>query len=300
MCRLTSILVLMMLSLAAPLIYPLTAAGDSGGEVRGAAGRWLAKAWGEGKTPDYQSRRPANSANHDYSRNPEDKAQAAQVALIKKQAATIQTAFLNYSACVNSMQPVIDHGMAPFCKLSFPAAAKAAGVKPEAGVAGAVAAALDPVDVAYIALARLALTPPTPGIGPPPSINEWKMAAVGYPLWLWVAGDTAPPRASDSVAGLSVSLHAHVSKIVFSMGDGHNVSCANTGTPWTPAVAAGAKSPTCGYTYQRPSLPEGSYTVTAQTHWSIDWTVNGESGTIPFVQSTGTTLPVGELQVLVR
>ena len=126
------------------------------------------------------------------------------------------------------------------------------------------------------------------------------MAAVGYPLWLWAQGNTRPAPVSDSVAGLYVSLNAHIAKMVYTMGDGHTVSCYNTGTAWTADVQAGATSPTCGYTYTKPSLPKGSYTVTARTYWAVDWNINGTTGTIPFVQAASTTLPVGELQILVH
>jgi hypothetical protein len=47
-------------------------------------------------------------------------------------------------------------------------------------------------------------------------------------------------------------------------------------------------------------LPAGNYTVTARTYWAVDWNINGNTGTIPYVQAASTTLPVGELQVLVR
>jgi hypothetical protein len=43
---------------------------------------------------------------------------------------------------------------------------------------------------AAIAVARLQLPKIPPGIGPSPDINPWKMAAVGYPLWLWADGPT--------------------------------------------------------------------------------------------------------------
>ena len=159
---------------------------------------------------------------------------------------------------------------------------------------------ITPEQAAYVAVARLNLTPPTPGIGPPPSINQWKMAAVGYPLWLWADGDTSPAPSTDSVAGLSVSLNAHVDRVVFLMGDGTSKICQGTGTRWTLSVAPGAESPTCGYRYQKPSLPKGTYTVTAQTRWTVDWQINGVTGSIPIVQEASTQLPVGELQSLVR
>lgn len=154
--------------------------------------------------------------------------------------------------------------------------------------------------VAYMAFVKIKLTAPKPGIGPPPSINQWNMAAVGYPLWLWGEGAVDPPLVTDSIGGLYVSLDAEISKMVFSMGDGTKVTCQGPGQKWTRSVPAGANSPTCGHVYETPSLPKGEYTVTATTYWSVAWNANGETGVIPFVQSASTAVPVGELQVLVR
>ena len=159
---------------------------------------------------------------------------------------------------------------------------------------------LAPQQVAYIALARLKLTAPTPGIGPSPSVNKWDMAAVGYPVWLWGEGRTDPGPVSDSVGGLFVSLDAKVSKIEFTMGDGTTMTCLGAGKRWGSWVTPGAKSPSCGHVYTKPSLPKGDYTVTATTTWSVSWNVTGQTGVIPFVQSASTTLRVGELQALVR
>lgn len=171
-------------------------------------------------------------------------------------------------------------------------------------IQGATAAApvitITPQQAAYTAVARLTLRPPTPGIGPPPSINKWKMAAVGYPLWLWAEGSTDPGAVSDAVGGLSVRLEPRLDRLVFRMGDGKSTTCEGAGTKWTPSTTPGAESPTCGYRYEKPSLPKGNYTVTAQTRWMVDWTINGVSGSIPIVQEASTELPVGELQALVR
>jgi len=152
---------------------------------------------------------------------------------------------------------------------------------------------------AYIAFARLNLVPPKPVIGPSPDSNPWNMAAVGYPLWLSIDGDPTPPAVSDAVATVHVRLEARVSKVVFHMGDRHSVSCTKLTTTWTRS-ARGKQSPDCGYTYQKPSLPRGNYTVTATTYWSVAWSTSQDSGTIPFIQSNSTQLPVGELQVLTR
>lgn len=160
--------------------------------------------------------------------------------------------------------------------------------------------ALSPQEVAYVATARLQLTPPKPMVGPSPERNEWKMAAVGYPLWLWVDGDANPAPVGDSVADIAVSLDARLVKVVFNMGDGQEVTCSDLSTRWTAAVPPGAESPSCGYAYEKPSLPADSYTVTANAVWAIDWNINGTTGTIPLYQSATTEIPVGELQVLVR
>lgn len=151
-----------------------------------------------------------------------------------------------------------------------------------------------------MAIATLKFPHTPPRIGPSPKINRWKMAAVGYPLWLWADGPTHVGPVSETVADLSVSLDATVSRTTFRMGDGHTVTCAGAGTKWTGAVQPGEKSPSCGHTYTEPSLPKGDYTVTATTHWQVAWTINDTSGVIPVSRSSSTQLPVGELQVLTR
>ena len=120
-----------------------------------------------------------------------------------------------------------------------------------------------------IAAARLRIPTVAPGIGPSPELNRWKMAAVGYPLWLWADGPTHVGPVSDSVGGLTVSLEARVTKVTFRMGDGKTVNCAGRGQKWTRSVKPGAKSPNCGYSYTKPSLPKGSYTVAAIANWAV-------------------------------
>jgi hypothetical protein len=153
---------------------------------------------------------------------------------------------------------------------------------------------------AAVAVARLQLPTIAPGIGPSPDLNPWNMAAVGYPLWLWADGPTRVGPISDSVSGLSVSLDAEVTGLTFRMGDGHSINCAGSGRQWTTAVQPGAKSPSCGYSYTKPSLPDRSYTVAAIANWAVTWTSNGQSGVINVPAVDTIELPVGELQVLVR
>ena len=165
---------------------------------------------------------------------------------------------------------------------------------------GGGAPQISPQQAAIIAVARLRLSPPKPVIGPSPEINEWDIAAVGYPYWLWAEGNLDPAPVSTTVADLTVSLDAHLASTTFDLGDGTRVTCTDLTARWTRGVEPGAASPACGHTYTKPSLPKGDYTITAYSTWAVDWSVNGVGGTIPLYQQASTTLPVGELQVLTR
>ena len=158
---------------------------------------------------------------------------------------------------------------------------------------------ITPEEAAYIALAQLQLPTIAPGIGPDPANNEWKMAAIGFPLWLWADGDTQVGPVTTNVASLSVSLDARISKMVFQMGDGKKVTCAGDGTPYESWVKPGSKSPTCGYVYEKPSLPRGKYTVSAVAYWDVTWQVNGATGVITVPRPSSVQLPVGELQAVI-
>ena len=151
--------------------------------------------------------------------------------------------------------------------------------------------------VARTLIVKLQLPDPTPRFGPDPSANEWKMAAVGYPLWLWTDG---PSTVSSRVRayGVTFTLRAARRSTTFDMGDGHRVTCATT-TVYPTTTEPGRKSPACGYTYLTASLPEDNYTVTATTNWQISWSALGQTGTVPGDHSGTWSLPVGELNALV-
>ena len=159
---------------------------------------------------------------------------------------------------------------------------------------------MTPGQAGAIAVARLQLPLNAPKVGPDPKANKWKMAAVGYPLWVWAEGPTHVGPVSDNVAGLSVSLDAQLTRTVFRMGDGQTVTCRNGGTPYKKGTKAATPSPDCGYRYEKPSLPKGKYTVSAIGYWDVTWTINGTSGVISVPRQASAPLPVGEVQVLVR
>lgn len=164
-----------------------------------------------------------------------------------------------------------------------PAKAKVPSISP--GMAGRMAAA------------RLVMHPASVGLGPDPQDNEYKMIPVGFPIWLWAdGGDTGTSSSSESVAGLNVSLTARMTKINWSMGDGTSFTCEKGTAYKKGAVVPATPSPDCGHRYEQ----VGDYTITATTHWSIDWSAGGQSGSIPFSMSRSRDITIGELQVVVR
>lgn len=151
--------------------------------------------------------------------------------------------------------------------------------------------------IARTLIVRLQLPDPTPRFGPDPEVNEWKMAAVGYPLWLWTDGPTTVTSRVRAY-GVTFTLRATWRSTTFDMGDGHRVTCTRTRS-YPADVEPGTKSPVCGYTYLKSSLPKGNYRVTATTNWRIAWSALGQSGSLPGSHSGSWSLPVGELNALV-
>lgn len=146
-------------------------------------------------------------------------------------------------------------------------------------------------------IVKLQLPDPTPRFGPDPSVNEWKMAAVGYPLWLWTDGPTVVSSRVRAY-GITFTLRADWQSTTFDMGDGHRVTCSRTQV-YPTNTKPGRKSPACGYTYLTSSLPKGNYTVTSTTNWRISWRALGQSGSVPGAHTGQWSLPVGELNALV-
>lgn len=171
-------------------------------------------------------------------------------------------------------------------------------VSETSGCEGVAISSEDPVRLARSVVARLNLPRPTPIFGPDPKKNEWKMLAVGFPIWLTTEG-ARRKSVSTSADGLDLTLTADLQSTTFAMGDGSQVTCTAM-TPFTASSKAGSASPTCGHTYTKPSLPKGSYTVTATANWLINWSVDGFSGSFPMSYSDSAQLAIGELQALNR
>jgi hypothetical protein len=130
-----------------------------------------------------------------------------------------------------------------------------------------------------------------------------RMIYVGAPVWMWTndpAAETLGPNSLSATAGnVTVTARAHLDSITWTMGDGHQITCAGThrakGTPYKPGYGNTA-SPTCGYRYQHPAR---RVTIQPVSHWSVDWTGPGQNGTFAFDLTRNTTRRVGEIQVVI-
>lgn len=134
------------------------------------------------------------------------------------------------------------------------------------------------------------------GIVPRPVAGS--VGLVGMPNWMWVqqpaANTWGPITKSASAGGYTVTATARVSDVVWDMGDGQAVTCQQ-GTPYVP-VDGKQNSPTCGHTYTR----QGTYRVTATSHWVINWAGIGQAGTINMDLTRTATIQIGEAQVLTQ
>ncbi|MEU5530129.1 hypothetical protein ABZ744_24655 [Micromonospora chersina] len=158
----------------------------------------------------------------------------------------------------------------------------------------------DPEELARRALASISLLPPRVAVAPRRSKGP---GLVGLPVWMWASGGASyfgPLRASASDRGLTVEITARVTRIVWTMGDGTQVTCTGPGTPYAAdGPRAGRTSPDCGY--DRGYARAGTYQVSATTFWAVEWSGGGESGEIAQSRVSGTVpVQINELQVVTR
>lgn len=145
---------------------------------------------------------------------------------------------------------------------------------------------------------QLRFPAPKPIFGPDPAKNEWKMLAVGFPVWLWTEGPTVVSTSTSS-NGFTFQMTARWRSTTFHMGDGNSVTCTAM-TKYSASVKPGTASPNCGYVYTKPSLPKGKYEVRAVADWDVAWSVAGFSGVIPAYNEASASIPIGELSALNR
>ncbi|MFI5730964.1 hypothetical protein ACIA49_12645 [Kribbella sp. NPDC051587] len=154
---------------------------------------------------------------------------------------------------------------------------------------------VDPVTLAYRAVAEMHLAPPVvrsaPGAG--------QVGLVNMPVWLWVTkteNTWGPIEREASVPGLTVTAKAEVTAIDWKMGDGKTIRCTTAGTPYSKSMGI-KDSPDCGHRYTKTSskLKDCKYPVTATAQWAINWqSTLGDTGQINLTQDAATQLRIGE------
>lgn len=153
----------------------------------------------------------------------------------------------------------------------------------------------DPAVLAQTAVESMNLRAISIGIVPDDAPGS--VGLVGMPVWLWAEGPDArswgPVTRTASASGVTVTATAKVQRVRWLMGDGGVVVCTSPGTEYQDRFG-NTDSPTCGYSYSQ----QGTYTVRAESQWSVSWSGMGQSGTIPVLLTDSTTITVGELQVI--
>ena len=164
------------------------------------------------------------------------------------------------------------------------------------------AAQVDPAVLAQQIVTSMRLKAINIGIVPDDKPNS--VGLIGLPTWMWVdqpARNTFGPLTRTAGAGgVTVTATATVQSIDWNMGDGHVVTCDTAGTPYQDSFGK-ADSPDCGYRYARTSVgqPNHAYTVSATSHWAVDWRGGGQTGTINLDLTQNAQIRIGEMQVLV-
>ena len=153
----------------------------------------------------------------------------------------------------------------------------------------------DPVVLAQRAVSHMGLS--SIDIGIVPEDAPGRVGVIGLPVWMWVAdrgpSTTGPITTSATAAIWTVTATATLNRIVWEMGDGRTVTCAGPGTPYEDSFGT-SPSPDCGHVYSVP----GEYTVSATSHWTVNWSGIGRTGSFPMQFTSTTRIVEAEVQVL--
>lgn len=159
----------------------------------------------------------------------------------------------------------------------------------------------NPEDLAWEAIASVGIEPIDPGIAPQPlSQNPESLGAVGLPVWLWsdstAANQVGPVSASASERGYTVTIQGRVDRIEWDFGDGGPGASCGQGQRFNPDTMGPETPVVCGR--QEGYSKQGEYTITATSHWVVDWAGINQTGTIEFPRTVSETVRIGEIQVV--
>ena len=161
------------------------------------------------------------------------------------------------------------------------------------------AAPVSPIALRNEVRARIRI--PDPALaGSPPLDDPDRFSVVQIPTWFWIDHPWEPITDSETRGGVSVSVTATPTKVVWDPGDGAMaVECLDAGTPWQGIRGA---TTDCSHTYTRSSAeqPDAAYQLSATVHWDFTWTLNGtpQSSFGTYEPVTEISHQVGEIQVI--
>jgi len=130
-------------------------------------------------------------------------------------------------------------------------------------------------------------------------------SVVHLPVWFAVpAAQWAPVSVTADVPGLSATVTATPTDLIFEPGDGGGqVSCAGPGPQWQAGMDEPASVPACSYTYTDASsiAPDGhAWAGDLSIRWRVAWAAtNGQGGALNTLTTTSTyALAVREIQAV--
>jgi hypothetical protein len=144
-----------------------------------------------------------------------------------------------------------------------------------AQAAAAAAPAVNPAVLAQQAESQLPLATPSIEMAPPATSDQ----LVNVSTWLWINPAAWQTLSATATAGpVSATATATPAKVVWSMGDGQQVTCAGPGTPYDPSNPNASTD--CSYTWTQSSAgqPGSAYQVTATVYWQVTWAATGAAG----------------------
>jgi hypothetical protein len=133
----------------------------------------------------------------------------------------------------------------------------------------------NPAVLAQQAESELPLASPQIQMAPPAG----SVQLVNVASWLWLGSTAWQPQTATASAGpVTVTATAQPTDVVWTMGDGHQVTCDGPGTPYDPTQPSAASDCTYTWTTSSAGQPDGAYRVTATVFYTAAWTVTGATG----------------------
>ena len=151
---------------------------------------------------------------------------------------------------------------------------------------------------------RAEMTLPTPAFHRSPSENNdyrgQPFSYVNIPTWFWTdPADYQDQSKSVTLQGITITVTAAPTSLVFDSGSGDTQSCAGPGRPWSSSDGNSAAPGHCSYSYRHVSAG-GPVTSSLTVNWGITWTATGaQGGTLqPLYSRSTATLNVLQVQVV--